>query len=230
METSNSKLNNLVNKATKGEKDTPTKSEISQSRKQVDVQALRKTKLQSKQKEQDDSGLNEEERKVWLSGAKEERKVWLNHILRYLGTKGAPLAKYIPTMMTCAQKIEIKNRDYIWYDRDFQGCLRANGVVAMVDGLSNKRMDWNLDWNSAREVPNDLILGEQFEDYGSVNHAIGGSNNYDQVFIMGTVIAILLLVNVVCFMIKCCKARGGIGDRRKLIDNRCIESDVCDGV
>eukprot|EP01083_Nonionella_stella_P216509 778136_1 len=226
METS--KLNNLVNKATKGEKDTSTKSKVSQSRKQV--QALPETKLQSKQKEQDDSGLNEEERKLWLSGRKEERKVWLNHILRYLGVKGLPCAQYIPTMMTCAQKIEIKNRDYIWYDRDFQGCLRANGVVAMVDGLSNKRMDWNLDWNSAREVPNDLILGEQFEDYGSVNHAIGGSNNYDQGFIMGTVIAILLLVNAVCFMIQYCKARGRRGSIRKQIDNRCIESDeVCDG-
>eukprot|EP01083_Nonionella_stella_P045142 121340_1 len=73
------------------------------------------------------------------------------------------------------------------------------------------------------------IFGEQFADYGPVNHSVSGRNNYDPVMTMSTVIAILLFVNVVCFMIQCWKQRGRRVNRRKvLVNNRCIETDVCD--
>eukprot|EP01083_Nonionella_stella_P082532 227818_1 len=89
------------------------------------------------------------------------------------------------------------------------------------------------DKTSGREGPSDFIFGEQFEDI-SVNPSIGASNYYpkpdDQIVIMGTIIAILLFLNVVCLMIRCCKSRGRSVRRRKHIDNRCIESDLSDAI
>eukprot|EP01083_Nonionella_stella_P159116 518729_1 len=82
----------------------------------------------------------------------------------------------------------------------------------------------------AVQDPQDVVFGEQIQDQGQFHASIGEPNNYwkvssDQVMIFGSIIAILLLLNIVCLFMQHKARRGAQSKGYQHINTRCIDSN-----